>query len=77
MPCRVGITTRPGERKAEWERSVVGLRNWRILGTYSTKREAQDHEDRYARQNGCQASHGGGDGVGRWSVYRFDYTRTK
>lgn len=77
MPCRVGITTRPEERKAEWEREVVGLQNWQILGTYSSRQKAQDHEDRYAARTGCLASHGGPDVTGKWNVYRFDYVRAR
>jgi hypothetical protein len=76
MPCRVGITTRPEERKAEWEREVVGLTNWRIVGEYTKREQAQEHENRYAAQTGCQASHGGADASGHWYVYRFDYVRT-
>lgn len=37
MPCRVGITTRPEERRAEWERLVIGMSNWRILGQYQSR----------------------------------------
>lgn len=73
MPCRVGITTDPERRKKEWESQVVGLKNWRILGTHSTRKAAQDHEDRYARQHNCEAHHGGADASGPWHVYRFDY----
>ena len=77
MPCRVGITTNPTERKAYWERQVIGLSNWRILGTYPSKQEAQAHETRYAASSGCQAHAGGPDASGTWSVYRFDYVRKK
>ncbi len=77
MPCRVGITTRPEERRAEWENKVVGLSNWRILNSYPTKQQAQQHEDRYAVQTGCKASHGGPDAPGLWHVYRFDYLRER
>ena len=76
MPCRVGITTRPEKRKSEWEREVIGLRNWEIIGSYPTKSQAQAHEDRYANQHGCIAAHGGADAPGIWYVYRFDYTRS-
>ena len=75
MPCRVGITTRPEERKAEWERKVAGMRNWQIIGQYASKGEAQAHEDRKARAHGCQSSHGG-DGSGTWYVYHFEYARS-
>lgn len=77
MPCRVGISTRPEQRKSEWEREVIGMTNWKILGKYPIKKEAQEHENRYARTTGCKASHGGPHTPGTWYVYRFDYTRSR
>lgn len=77
MPCRVGITTDPAKRKAYWESQVVGLKNWKILASYNAKSKAQEHEKRYADRYGCKLSLGGVDGRGSWSVYRFDYLRTK
>jgi len=77
MPCRVGITTNPDERKAYWESQVVGLKNWSIIGQYSSKSQAQEHENRYARNTGCKAHAGGPDTRGTWYVYRFDYSRSK
>lgn len=77
MPCRVGISTNPEARRADWERRVVGLRNWRIIGTHYTRIEAQAQEDDYANRHGC-ISHGGGrDARGPWHVYRFDYIRKR
>jgi len=77
MPCRVGITTDPNARRAYWESQVVGLRDWRILKTFSRKAEAQEYETQYAAKYGCQAHAGGADTPGTWYVYRFDYTRTR
>ncbi len=77
MPCRVGITTDKETRKTYWKGQVEGFSGWRILANYSTRNEAQAHEDRYAKQNKCQAAGGGGTAPGTWHVYRFDYTRTK
>lgn len=77
MPCRVGITTDPDRRRAEWEAEVVGLSGWRRLGTYPTKAQAQAHEDDYARKTGCLAHAGGPAAAGPWHVYRFDYIRTR
>lgn len=77
MPCRVGITTRPDTRRTEWEAKVVGLSGWRIIGTHRSRAAAQEQESSYATRNGCQAHGGGRDANGPWSVYRFDYTRTK
>lgn len=77
MPCRVGITTNLKKRKSYWESKVVGLKNWRVLGTYNSRKNAQDHEDSYAQSFGCEAHHGGKDKPGPWHVYRFDYTRRR
>jgi len=77
MPCRVGITTNPTQRRTYWESQVVGLTNWRILATYRTKAEAQAHETRHASTYGCQAHAGGADAPGIWSVYKFEYVRTR
>lgn len=77
MPCRVGITTRLEARRAEWERSVVGLRNWQSFGPFASRQQAQEAEDRLAAQYGCQAHHGGATVRGPWYVYKFDYTRAK
>jgi hypothetical protein len=77
MPCRVGITTDPGERRARWQSQVVGFINWKILGSFMSKSEAQQYETRYAKKYGCRAAPGGPDVPGPWYVYRFDYTRTR
>ena len=77
MPCRVGITTNTQGRKEYWEGQVVGLTGWRILANYKSRDEAQRHETRYAGTSGCQASPGGAPAAGTWSVYRFDYIRTR
>ena len=77
MPCRVGITTNPERRKAQWESKVYGMKNWRILKSYRSRERAQEHENRYAAQYGCQASPGGNEAGGMWHVYRFEYTRVK
>ncbi|MDN5202523.1 hypothetical protein QQ008_14140 [Fulvivirgaceae bacterium BMA10] len=77
MPCRVGITTNPTERKAYWQNQVIGLTNWRILATYNNKADAQAHENRHALSHGCTAQAGGPNAPGVWSVYKFDYIRTR
>jgi len=77
MPCRVGITTDPDARRAFWDNQVIGLTNWRILGKYRIRAEAQQYETQYASRYGCHASPGGADAPGPWYVYRFDYTRTR
>ena len=72
MPCRAGITTRPSERKKEWERSEPTMRNWQLFGPFSSRQAAQQWEN----QQPC-IRHGGGnepDTPGaQWYGYRFDY----
>lgn len=77
MQCRVGITTNPDERRSYWENQVVGFKNWQILGRYQSRQQAQDHEQRAAKQYGCKAHAGGSDASGTWHVYKFEYTRMK
>ena len=72
--CRVGITTDPERRKAEWERHYPSMYGWRILATYPTKEAAQAHEDGVRFKKGCVGSPGGDDAPGDWSVYQFQYS---
>ena len=73
MPCRVGITTDPVRRKQEWEQKG-SVRNWEILASGLTKNQAQDEENRIARERGCEAYPGGLDnGLSNWCVYYFEY----
>jgi hypothetical protein len=73
MACIVGITTRPKERKKEWQDRYPTLRNWELVGPLATRREAEAWEK---RQRGCERSGGGDDpdflGARSWG-YRFDY----
>jgi hypothetical protein len=77
MPCRIGITTRPDARRAEWLSKVIGFKNWQLSDPYHKKEDAQAAENFLAKQYGCVASHGGQNANGPWFVYRFEYTRTK
>ncbi len=80
MPCRVGITRNPERRKAEWEREVVGLRNWKeeYVGSKSKAQTLENRRWEICRSIGnrgrCYAHHGGGDpDAWGWYVYDFDY----
>jgi hypothetical protein len=76
MGCRTGITTRPRERKVEWEKQYPELYDWRILGEHPSREEAQEAEDATAAKHGCDSS-GGGDDPGEpgatWYHYHFYY----
>ena len=74
MACRVGITTRPDERKQYWKRQHPKLRNWRIINWYGTKTAAQERESLEAERLGCVSHPGGsGDEHAKWYVYHFEY----
>jgi hypothetical protein len=73
MPCRAGITTKPEERRREWEQEEPTMRNWELSGPFSSRQAAQEWED----EQPC-IKHGGGNepdarGV-QWWGYRFDYS---
>lgn len=72
MACRIGITTDPGRRDAEWRNEHPNLR-WQILGKFSTKAEAQKAENDWAAKYGCSSHAGGPEAGGEWYVYKFDY----
>ena len=83
MPCRVGITTNPEQRKRYWENRVTEFRNWQLHGYHKEKGDAQEEENRLFRRcrvhekhrGTCHAHHGGGDPDEEgWTVYSFDYT---
>ena len=76
MACRVGITTDPKRRKAEWAARHPDMGNWEVIAGPIPRAEAQSIEDAQALIYGCEAHHGGDEpdvpGAG-WYVYKFDY----
>lgn len=84
MPCRLGITTDPEERRIYWQNQAIGFADWQILNSFRSKAAAKEYETGYALRNGCEAALGDSDatGTGReyevqynwWYVYHFDYT---
>ena len=82
MPCRVGTTTDPEERKEYWESQVEGFKDstWDEYGPYSSREDAQSKENELIQAYGCEGHHGGDnpdDENKNWYAYRFDYTREK
>ncbi len=74
MSCRVGMTTDVVARKKYWQSQHSNFRNWKILGTYRSKAEAQESEKEFAKQYSCKAHHGGsGNEFATWHVYKFNY----
>ena len=68
------MTTDPDRREKDWQRKYPGLRNWTILGQYSSKSAAQKRESLEARRLGCASSPGGdGPEAATWHVYYFQY----
>jgi hypothetical protein len=85
MPCKVGMTTKPEERRTYWENQAAGFTNWRILETFRSKAAAKEYQIAYALRHGCEADLGGSDIAGTsrepaaeyewWYVYHFDYEK--
>ena len=72
MGCRAGITTRPTDRKTEWQQRYPNMRNWLLSGPFASRKEAQSWEDRQP----CEKSGGGADPdspSAKWYGYRFDF----
>lgn len=73
MACRVGITTRPNERRQEWQLKYPNLRNWQTVGPFPSRQAAQGWED---SQTSCERSGGGNDPdnpSARWYGYSFNF----
>jgi len=71
MSCYAGITQDPGRRKAEHLREHPNMTNWKVVGQFNTKAEAQAWEN---QQTQCDRHPGGGGtGDGFWYGYTFDY----
>lgn len=85
MPCRVGITTDPKQRKEYWKSRVDGFKNWRTHGHYEEKNDAQAKEDSlvqhctaHGNRGACYGHAGGGDPDEKgWTVYSFNYKRAR
>jgi hypothetical protein len=77
MACRIGITTRPDERRKEWETRCKCFKNWQILAGPLSREEAQNRETLLALIHGCDAHHGGNEPDNifndQWYVYKFDH----
>ena len=73
MTCRIGITTNPDKRRAEWESQYGRKLNSKTLKTCASKAEAQRAEHLLAASQGCISHPGGEDAIGPWHVYRIDY----
>lgn len=75
MACRVGITTDPKRREAEWKSECPSMRNWKIESEHYSKSEAQKEEDRLAKLRGCVSARGGREpeNATLWYVYSFTY----
>ena len=73
MGCRVGITTRPTERKNEWLLKYPNMRNWQLFGPFINREVAQAWED---RQIPCDRSGGGADPdliLAQWYGFKFEF----
>ena len=77
MPCRLGITTDPGEKRKYWQNQVEGLSYWQILTSFEAISQAQTFEIQFAKAHGCQASLDSDDASGTLYIYHFEYTRER
>ena len=74
MACRIGMTTNLEDRKKHWEGKCKNLRDWQILETHNSKKNAQAAEIRLAKQKGCDYHPGGsGPDYAIWYVYGFNF----
>ena len=73
--CRVGMTTDPDRRKAEWEAEIPNTTNWKWYGPYDSREDAQTAETTLAEKHGCESHPGGPEPKGnpQWWVYKFTY----
>jgi hypothetical protein len=77
--CRIGMTTRPKERRKEWERAYEEkgkkIYDWEILRDgIKDKATAQKIETKLAEECGCKSSPGGNDPDDpdvTWAIYKF------
>lgn len=75
MPCQVGMTTNPEERKKQWKSKYKSLTNWEILYKCSSKSDAQDKEIKVAKARRCDYGPGGsGPDYATWYVYYFTHS---
>lgn len=76
MPCRIGITTNPDNRRAFWDGRVQGLNRFQLISKHYSKSAAQAAENQKADAHGCNSNPGGsGPELATWYVYHFFYTR--
>lgn len=74
MPCRIGISMTPEDRRTYWAGRCWNLRNWQVQGPFDSKSAAQRHETSEAARLGCDASPGGaGPEFANWYVYYFEH----
>lgn len=72
---RVGITTRPIERRKEWEREYPSMFDWRIIRKNLSRDKAQQEEYMYVLK-GFEGHSGGQEpekNRNNWYVYTFNY----
>ena len=74
--CRVGMTTDPDGRKADWEAEIPNTTDWEWFGPYDSREEAQVVETALAEDGGCESHPGGREPENNkeWWVYKFTYT---
>ena len=77
MPCRIGITENPYEKRKYWQHHVVGFAQWQILASFDSSSEAQAYMTQFAKLHGCQMSEDYDSTSDKLCIYHFEYTRTR
>ena len=80
MPCKIGITRSPKERKSYVEMIYRTAKNWQILGIYEERSEAAAAQRRFTAQLGCQTVEQTEETEGEhrqpWHVFFFTHGKT-
>jgi len=42
MPCRVGMTTKPEDKRAHLQNQVEGFANWQIVNSFRSRAAAKE-----------------------------------
>ena len=77
MPCRIGITENPSEKRKYWKKQVVGFSDWQILASYESSSEAQAYMTKFATMHGCHMSEDYDSKSDKLCIYHFEYIKTR
>lgn len=74
MTFIIGVTTDPDIHKRHWQERYPNLHEWKILGRYSSRIEAEKRGHNIAKRYGCRVLPSSlGHELDNWVIYRFAY----